>query len=407
MNAVRQVFGLRFWGLTGSVVMAMFSSPAFSQDAADEGCIDPVSYLPLDPARVGRDSGGGAALGTYERVSPDGRFVLRSYSGAKLGQVSLIELPEKASDPLLSYRTPLSNEAFPVQGSWRYLVDVDGTHYRFGDILRQQEQAGPLFKGGMKGFYAAAAELEKPGGGEGAVIWIRSMSWPQGGRMEQGTGPLQVRTIGLRDQDGVVQVVKDTGPQFICGSRSHIDGRVYTLPMLSVDGLEFSAMPINPQRGQPTMRVYGLSGDAMSSEHPCDLRWDLHATPGKAVFGFANGGAAMLAYTDNASVYFVDRRDALQDQVFQIEDLRTRVLASAFPGITHDGRIIFAATWQDCDSEGRCVGQAGYVVADPFQNPDYRHTLASRGLTAAKTCITRRDVSDERRRFAERHGLTQ
>lgn len=399
---------MAFWcriGLAACVVVPMVCWAEHDSGDGAEGCIDPVSYWPLDPDRVGRVGGGGADLGTYERVSPDGRFILRSYSGAKLGQVSLIELPEKVSGALLSYRTPLSNEAFPVQGSWRYLVDVDGTHYRFGDILRQEAQAKPLFKGGMKGFYAAAAELANDEGGDSSLIWIRSMSWPQGGRMEQGTGPLQVRTIGLRDRGDAVQVIRDTGPQFICGARSQVDGRVYTLPMLSVDGHEFSAIPINPGRGQPSMRVYGLSGEAMSGEHPCDLHWDLHATPGKAVFGFANAGAAMLAYTDNGSVYFVDRRDPLQDQVFQIEDLHTRVIASAFPGITRDGRIIFAATWQDCDSQGRCVGQAGYVVADPFQNPDYRHTLESRGLLPAKTCITHRDVIVERRRFAEQQGL--
>ena len=49
--------------------------------------------------------------------------------------------------------------------------------------------------------------------------------------------------------------------------------------------------------------------------------------------------------TDNASVYFVDRRAPLQDQVFRIDDERTQVLASAFPGFTRDGRIVWGSRY--------------------------------------------------------------
>ena len=372
----------------------------------DRSCIPAVSYLPLDPREVGRDALGVAALGTYERVSPDGRFVLRSFSGARLGEVSLIELPADARGDISVYRTPLSNEAFPVQGTWRYLVDVDGRHFRLSDVLQRQERAQSLFQGGMRGFYAAAAEMASATMPDPSLVWLRSMSWPQGDRAGQGTGPLQVRTIGVRDlADRAAAVVYDSGPQFICGSRRSTDGGVYTLPMLSVDGLEFSAIPINPQEGQPSMRVYGLSPDAVGAPHPCDLRRDLHAAPGKAVFGFPGQHPAMLTYTDNASVFFVDRRPQLLDQVFQIEDLQQQVLASAFPGVTRDGRIVFGASWRACAPGGHCEAQAGYVVADPYQNPDYREQLQRRGLQADKRCITRADVLQERRRFAGERGI--
>lgn len=368
-------------------------------------CVDAVSYLPLDAEMVGLDSNGVPALGTYERISPDGRFVLRSFSGARLGEVSLIELPADTAGRLAVYRTPLSNEAFPVQGTWRYVVDVDGRHFRFADVVQQQEQAKPRFQGGMRGFYAAAAELTRVKSDDKSLVWIRSMSWPQGDRGGQGTGPLQVRTMGVRDQGDLVEVVSDSGPQFICGARGSVDGGVYTLPMISVDGLEFSAIPINPRVGQPSMRVYGLANDALAAAHPCDLRVDLHAAPGKAVFGFAGARSAMLIYTDNASVYFVDRHPALRDQVFRIEDTQTQVLASAFPGLTRDGRIVFGASWKECPSRGVCLDRAGYVVADPYQNPDYRQQLQRLGLSPDKACITRRDVLQERRRFATQHGL--
>ena len=387
--------------------LALFGPLAVPTHAreADSACIDAVSYVPLDPALVGLDGNGVPALGTYERISPDGRFVLRSFSGARLGEVSLIELPSDPAGRLAVYRTPLSNEAFPVQGTWRYVVDVDGRHFRLADVVQQQERAKPLFQGGMRGFYAAAAELTGAKSEDASLVWIRSMSWPQGDRAGQGTGPLQVRTLGVRDQGDRVAVVSDSGPQFICGSRGATDGGVYTLPMLSVDGLEFSAIPINPRVGQPSMRVYGLANDALAAAHPCDLRMDLHAAPGKAVFGFAGPRAAMLTYTDNASVYFVDRHPALHDQVFRIEDTQTQVLASAFPGLTRDGRIVFGASWKACTARGVCQDLAGYVVADPYQNPDYRQQLQRLGLAPDKACVTRRDVLQERQRFAAQHGL--
>lgn len=371
----------------------------------DNACIAAVGYWPLDPEKVGVDSNGVPALGTYERISPDGRFVLRSFSGSRLGEVSLIELPADTGDRLEVYKTPLSNEAFPVQGTWRYVVDVDGRHFRLADVVRQQERAKPLFQGGMRGFYAAAAELTRIKSDDKSLVWIRSMSWPQGDRAGQGTGPLQVRTVGVRDQGDRVEVVSDSGPQFICGARDSTDGGVYTLPMISVDGLEFSAIPINPRVGQPSMRVYGLANDALAAAHPCDLRMDLHAAPGKAVFGFGGSRPAMLTYTDNASVYFVDRHPALHDQVFRIEDTQTQVLASAFPGLTRDGRIVFGASWKECPSRGVCLDRAGYVVADPYQNLDYRQQLQRLGLSPDKACITRRDVLQERQRFAAQHGL--
>lgn len=389
--------------MTGAWVLSggLFGAAAATEPAS---CIPPVSYLALDPDAVGVDAHGVAALGAYERISPDGRFVLRSHSGRRLGDVSLVELPPVGSEVLRAYATPLSNEAFPVQGSWRYLVDVDGRHFRLGDVLRRQANAKPLFKGGMRGFYAAAAELQAAGAAD-SLVWIRSMSWPQGDRAGQGTGPLQVRTIGVRDTGEQAEVVSDTGPQFICGARQASDGGVYTLPMLSVDGREFSAIPINPRVGQPSMRVYSLSRDVPGTEHGCDLRMDLQAAPGKAVFADAGQPSAMLTYTDNASVYFVDRRAALQDQVFRIEDQRTQVLASAFPGITRDGRIVFGAHWKDCPAGRACVGRAGYVVADPYQNEDYRQQLRRTGLAADKPCITHTDVLAERRRFAADRGL--
>ncbi|MDR1968363.1 MAG: hypothetical protein LBQ32_06685 [Burkholderiaceae bacterium] len=380
------------------------SAPDPATPAMPDACIAPMTYLPLDSAQVGADANGTAALGTYERIGPDGRFILRSYSGARLGQVSLIELPAQGSGPIRAYRTPFSNEAFPVQGTWRYLIDVNGDHYRFAQVLREQTRAKPLFRAGMTGFYAVASEM--PAGKPG-LIAIRSISWPQGASSndDQGVGPLQVETIEVQDDGAKARVDGSTGMQYICTQRNAIDGSVYALPMLSINGREFSAIAQVPHQGVPTMRVYGLADQPMAQNHPCDLRADLGLMPAKAVFGFppVDDGAARLVYSDLGNVYIYDR--ALK-ATFRLDHAKHRVLASAFPGLTQDGRVIYAATWHDCAGDaGACPERAGYVVIDPYQAPSYRQYWQAQGKTPPKICIKQNEVARQRAAFARRHGI--
>ena len=391
---------------------------AAAQGAAQGGraddCIASVAYLPLDVREVGRDDHGVAALGPYERISPDGRFILRSYSGAQLGKVSLMELPAEPTGSVKAYRTPFSNEAFPVQGTWRYLVDVTGEHYRFAEVLARQARAKPLFQAGMTGFYAAAAELTPvapPGKSSTTTptdpqrLWIRSLSWPLNADPDQqGVGPLQVATIEVLDDGTQARPVETLGPQFICSGRAPVDGNVYALPMLSVDGTEFSAIPQVPRKGRPSMRVYGLAGSAAARGHPCDLRADLGLSPGKAVFGFPLGSSSpWLTYSDLGHVYVHDRE---LNQTFRLDHARHRVLASAFPGLTRDGRVIFGATWRDCADTLSCPEQAGYVVVDPYQSQAYRDHWRAQGGLPPKVCITKHEVVAERARFARFHRLS-
>jgi hypothetical protein len=262
-------------------VMFLLGLGALSFTVGADDCVPPVQYVPLDASQTGVDGNGLAPLGSYERVSPDGRFVLRSYSGDKLGQVSLVELGERSAKATV---TPLRNEAFPVQGTWRYIVDVDGSHYALTDLLREQSRAKPLFRGGMTGFYAAAAELNQAAG----KVQIRSLSWPNSSSVEsQGQGALQVRTITVDTTQNTV--VADTGAQFICGERSRDDGTFYALPMLSVDATEFTAMPQSPRTGEVTTRIYSLGTDAVAPR--CDLRV---ATPCLNIAAMCGGTAVRL-----------------------------------------------------------------------------------------------------------------
>lgn len=429
------------------IAISLVSTSVISQKVSADQCIPANTFAPLPAAIAGTqtDAYGNTtvALGSYERISPDGRFVLRSFSGGRLGEVSLVEL-NASGTPVAAYDTPLTNEAFPVQGSWRYLVDVNGEHYSFSSIIasnsKDKRRSPPLFKGGMSGFYAAAAELpfnavtDKPG-----HVRIRSMSWPNptGDGLTQGEGALVARTIEVDVQRQ--RITSDSGNLNLCGQRVRQDGPLYALPMISVDGQEFAALPQMPPasalNGEPTMRIFGFGADGKS----CESRAAFSFNSGKTIFGFphadlpAGAWAAMtptaappatppadLAYEYQGQVWWVNRGPGMgaDGQRFNVapyyDNPRPLLLASAFPGITRDGRIIYGATLKTCPppSASRpaapCTEQPGYVTTDPYQSNAYQQFLQQdKGLTPSvrRQCITHGDVQRQRAAFAAQHGL--
>ncbi len=387
--------------------------------APAERCIPQNQFIALDPKLAGLDDNKEVALGAYERISPDGRFVLRSVSGKRLTAVSLVELPGPSStgqsEPQRIFETPLSNEAFPVQGSWRYLVDTNGDHYEFSSILHNKIADKPLFKGGMTGFYAAAAEVDStyPARSTGPVR-IRSLSWPNatGNPETQGEGMLTVRTLTV---DPLSQrITADTGRVNLCTDRVDTDGSMYALPMLSVDGAEFATLPQMPVAGAPTMRIFGLGANGQQ----CEPHGQFKSQSGKVIFGFSGNNPASradVAYEYRGQVWWYQRASSTPFNLAPWQDEPTNsrhsiykdVLASAFPGITRDGRVIYAATWKRCEGQ-TCLPEGGYVVADPYQSHAYKnHVLQTApGSTApAKACITLQEVAHERAAFAAFHGI--
>ena len=401
-------------------------------------CIPANQFIALDPKQAGLDDNKEVALGAYERVSPDGRFVLRSYSGKRLTAVSLVELPNPPQATLpanAAYQTqrvletPFSNEAFPVQGSWRYLVDTNGSYYEFASILRNQSAAKPLFKGGMTGFYAAAAEVDSTYPlRNNQSVRIRSLSWPNASSEadSQGEGMLTVRTLTV---DPTVQgILADSGRVNLCLNRVAVDGPMYALPMLSVDGYEFATLPQIPVAGEPTMRIFGLGTNGQQ----CEPLAQFKSLSGKVIFGFSDkqkeqakekpndkGTLADVAYEYRGQIWWYQRATATPFNLAPWEDAsvsdlsdqtvtRQNVLASAFPGMTRDGRVIYAATWKRC--LGRvCAAEGGYVVADPWQSNAYKtHVMQNlaKSKVTAKTCITVQDVARERSAFAAFHGIS-
>lgn len=388
-------------------------------------CIPQNEFIPLPESLAGTSIDGygreQVAIGSYERISPDGRFVLRSYSGAKIGQVSLVELSAPPTTVKKIVASPLSNEAFPVQGSWRYLVDVNGEHYLFKDIFQFGKSALPRFKGGMAGFYAAAAELAEPtvnGGGEaGKTVRIRSLSWPNSTSDDpdtQGAGNLMVRTIEVDTQ--AHRVVNDSQAYQVCAKRRALDGRMYSLPMISVNGEEFAALPEKAIQGQARMKVFSFGEDGTA----CQFEEEFGFSSGKTIFGFAQKGQSQadLAYEYKRQVWWYHRASKTAFNIAPYTDstsLQQEVLASAFPGISQDGRIIYAASWKTCSKpvkntneiksrSSACQATVGYIISDPWQSNAFRTFLANKPTQDGKTryprCIRSQDVVRERKNQA-------
>ena len=87
----------------------------------------------------------------------------------------------------------------------------------------------------------------------------------------------------------------------------------------------------------------------------------------------------------------------------------TQLLASAFPGITQDGRVIYGATLKLCskdkDTGKPCQDVPGYVTSDPYQSNAYQAYLQQHKGPARRQCITHGDVARARTAFAKLHGL--
>lgn len=352
-------------------------------------CIPAHQFFPFEGKWATKNDNGDITLGMYARVSPDGKYVLRSFSGAKLTQVTLMELVPGAKNSVRPYETPLKNEAFPVQGSWRYIEDIGGEHYKVSDLLKFQKKAKKQFKGGISGFYTVAAELP---GGSAKSHQIRSLSWPNGNPDNMGVGVLTntVITAGL-NSDGSADKIDSTGINYMCSNLKSSDGSVMSLPMISPDGGEFASMPQNPKSSEPSMRIYRFGEDHKS----CLPVLDLKVLAAKIIFSGPSQNQALFYSSGSLSnkgngVHFYDRD---VKRMFTLDDAGKKVRADSFPGFTKDGRIIYGAYWEECGDKG-CTEQAGYVVSDPLQSADILDFKKDYPVEGAKfkNCITTEDV---------------
>lgn len=367
------------------LLLSFFASQVLSAAT----CVPPHEYFPFEGKWVSKNDNGDVVLGMYSRVSPDGKYVLRSYSGKGLSQVTLMELVKGETNSVKPYETPLKNEAFPVQGTWRYLVDVDGDHYKITDILKRQKDAKKQFKGGISGFYTVAAELA---GGTPKNHKIRSLSWPTDNSDNQGVGVLSNRVITASlDQNGIAEKIDSGSTNYMCKNLSSTDGQIMSLPMISLDGSEFASMPQNPRGSDPSMRIYKFGADNKS----CEKRDDLKVMAAKVIFSRPELNSVLFYASGSMGskgngIYFFDR-DVRKS--FTLDDPERKVRADSYPGFTNDGRIVYGAYWEECGEKG-CVDKAGYVISDPYQSSDIKDFRAQNPKAGKKfkECITDEDV---------------
>lgn len=373
-------------------------------------CIPPYEYVPFEgkAARPNRD--GYVTLGNYARISPDGRYVLRSFSGDHLSSVTLMELrkSENGQKTALAHETDFNNEAFPVQGSWRFLVDLDGSHYKVSDLLRDGKDAKKQFRGGVTGFYTTAAEMKSSNG----EIKIRSLSWPNqhSNNGDQGVGELFNKILTVKqDGSGKYKVVKEEGAFRMCRNLRSSEGSIYSLPMIAPGGEEFAAMPQNPKGSKPSIRIYKFG----ANNEDCQLVENLDVPASKVIFGFPQkeGGKAPLAffssgYQGHRPVTGMHYYDRDLKKIFFISDTSKELSADSFPGMTKDGRVIYGAKWRDCVGS-QCKEKTGYIIADPYQSADMKAFKAQNPAAAKnlKQCITEEEVRETERVQDEFYGL--
>ena len=352
---------------------------------AQAKCIPAFEFIPFEDAAWAKpDASGRIALGAYSRISPDGQYVLRSLSGQFLSKVTLMKLPE-ITDSVKKAKvieTSFENEAFAVQNTWRFLVEIGRQHHQLKSVVNSGKQSQSDFKAGVLGFYTTAAEVADQNG----VATIRSLSWPNDDQ-NNGQGQLYNRVYQVRkDADSKYKVINETGNKYLCNNLQKTEGTVFTLPMLSMDGLEFSAMPINPKDKKPTTRIYRIS----ENNQDCELVDDLGVTVSKLIFGPTIGDKKGLVSYFSGSIYVYDR--VLKSHL-EIAGFPTTVSADGFPGFTRDGRIVVAAHWNECGT-GPCKLQSGYIRIDPYQTTQLRQVNQTKGYeNHYPKCITYDDVS--------------
>lgn len=371
---------------------------------AGGACTAAFTYLPFKGSWVQPDEGGRISLGIYTRVSPDGRYLLRSHSGSGLTDVTVMEL-DRQKKTVRPYLTSLSGEAFAVQGTWRYVVDVDGSHYHLRDILRDQKRAKAQFRAGVRGFYATAAEL--PGGTKSAHR-IRSLSWPSPsetglmGTQEAGALFNEVVDVAV-DSAGNADDKDSTGNRYLCRNLKSSDGWMFSLPMVSADGMEFAARPQNPKDRLGGIRIYEFG----ANHEDCRLVDRVDFMSSKVVFGYPKKGQKppVVFYEGSSGIVGLHYYDRVLKRVFAVRDTSRRSVVDGYPGFTRDGRLVYGARWDSCDAGGRCVEETGYVIADPYQSEDVRSFRRAHPEANLPECIAESEVLKVEAEQREIYGL--
>lgn len=379
-----------------------------SKLAQAEQCVPAYEYIPY-ASMTKSGSENDERTGQYQRVSPDGRYVLRSDSGSHLGSVTLLEIKKSTSKnqfEAYAYKTPLANEAYALLSTFRFVVDVSGQHHKISDIKSNGKNSQPYFKAGESGWYAASTELP---GGTDAAFKIRSIAWPNNNAStgfnrgsDMGKGILYMSETDMIKDNGKYKV-KNEKRYKLCENLEKSEGTIFFQPMISPSGQFLSAMPTNPKGGEPTMRIYKILDNGR-----CEKVDDLGKVSQKAALGLESSGqippvmwsGPMIAndHKTNLPVNGLYVRDPELGLNFYLGDDKKSFQPVGFPNMTKDGRIVVSATWKNCSLNSAnkevCSDSRGIVRLDPNQSTEVKNYKAKGQKSASwfKKCITTTDV---------------
>lgn len=381
------------------LLLTMITSLA---SAAQDGCVPAAEYIPFVAPQWGdKDLADYQAPGYYQRMSPDGKYVIRSFSGSGLGMVSLLEIKKSsAGEPVaVPYKTDLSNEAFALLSTFRFVVDIDGKHYQIKDIIESGTKAKSHFRAGATGVYAASTELS---GGKENDFTIRSIAWPGSGANDdsRGAGVLYMMESRVTKEPGTSDYKVRSDKRYeLCKNLKGSEGRIYTTPMISISGDEFAARPLDPADKNPSMRIYKIL-----PEGKCEKVADLGVESEKAYFGVnALGKPAPLLFV-NQGLHLWDRETDLR---FNLSNSKKPFQVTGFPSMTKDGRVMLAAKWNECQSEKVCKETHGYIRLDPNQSEDVLAYKSENQQRASwmKNCILLSEVKKVEQEQAQIYGF--
>lgn len=310
--------------------------------------------------------------GIFHRVSPDGNYVMQSLSAEGFGDVSIVDFSKRDTKTgariVTIHKTPMRNETYPVEGSWRYIASP-GTishpmeYYRFSDLLRDKENTNYFFDDNFWEFYHSCGELAES---TATMQKFRVMSWTH----------LIYKDfeVNLNSDGSIASEIKKSDTKWMCENIASEEGFELVQPLLSKDGQEVAGIPQN--NNNPTMRVYKIfpNGD-------CEKVLDLGFQTSKVGFSHPQKGSkGMLAFTDQSGVFVYDRD---RDITIPVSDAKTESRGS-YPGFSKDGRVIYLTSKND---------QMGYSIVDPYQAYPNK----------TKACITvkeRKQVEEEFRKIS-------
>lgn len=371
-------------------------------------CVPAYEYIPY-AGMTNSGSENDERTGQYQRVSPDGRYILRSDSGSHLGSVTLLEIRQNASQGNLeayAYLTPLANEAFALLSTFRFVVNVNGEHHKIKEIKNNGKGSAPFFKAGESGWYAASTELK---GGNQNAFKIRSIAWPNNSTSsgfnrgsDMGKGILYMSETDMALENGKYKVKKENRYK-LCENLNPTEGNIYFQPMISPSGQYLSAMPVSPKDGEVTMRIYKILNSGR-----CEKVDDLGKVSQKAALGLETDNqlppvmwAGPSLFHDpktNLPVTGLYVRDSELKLNFYLGNSKKPFQPVGFPNMTRDGRIVVSATWINCNASATgkeiCKDSRGIVRLDPNQSEDVLKYRSQQGkpVTAFKKCITAAEV---------------